>query len=86
MRFEREVGRRYVEHLREVMKNPFDLERTMKTEEQVTLEALQQFVAEHSDKDKIEVAAEVLRKHVAGENGEAMRIAICLVGAEMAAQ
>lgn len=55
------------------------------TEEQVTLEALQQFVDKHEQRDKIEEAARVLRKHLATANGEAMRIAICLVGAELAA-
>lgn len=56
------------------------------TEEQVTLESIQQFVSEHPDKDKIELAAEVLHKHLKSDNGEAMRLAIALVGAELAAQ
>lgn len=53
-------------------------------EEQVNLQAIEQFVSTHPQKDDIERFARSFRETIA-EYGESARIALALVGAELAA-
>jgi hypothetical protein len=56
-------------------------------EEQVNLQAIQQFVEQHPLKDAINSFANQLREYIKEPGrGEAVKVAICLVGAEMAAE
>lgn len=54
-------------------------------EEQVNLQAIQQYVEQHIDRVHIERVAKQLRDDLA-QGGEIVRLAIALVGAELAAQ
>lgn len=54
-------------------------------EEQVTLQALREFIEKHPSRVLIENAAKDLRSEVA-QGGDITRLAIALVGAEMAAE
>lgn len=56
-------------------------------EEQVTLQAIEQFVASHPERKLIESIATNLRNWISDpHSGDSARAAIALVGAEMAAQ
>lgn len=57
------------------------------TEEQQTLEAIRAHIASHPDKLMVELTAERLRHWINDTHrGEASKLAISLIGAELAAQ
>lgn len=64
---------------------PEQARRGWMTEEEVTLQAIQQFVSTHKDREHIELLAQTLRDNIKLV-GDIQRIAIALVGAELAAQ